>query len=262
MTQTLFGGMLLITVLFFVLGLFKLPTFWRGVVSAALPTLGMIAYSMQHWQGGDVMAIHLAIYLTTAAVLVLVFGQHQGKRFSLHWVPVTIIVFFVVLSALMASFLSIATHGLPPGLAKLLLPHTGNRPIYTAFSGEVPHDEEAAKTVSQYMKKAQQQKALGWRITVDGLDGIQINETRSVSVAIIDAADQPLNNASVHIALLRPGARQAAQQWTLHNTVSTGNYSAALKIGEAGKWLALISITRGQDKFETAKEIIVAAQSQ
>jgi nitrogen fixation protein FixH len=112
------------------------------------------------------------------------------------------------------------------------------------------------------MKKAQQQKALGWRITVDGLDGIQINETRSVSVAIIDAADQPLNNASVHIALLRPGARQAAQQWTLHNTVSTGNYSAALKIGEAGQWLALISITRGQDKFETAKEIIVAAQSQ
>lgn len=260
MTQTLFGGMLLIAALFFLLGFFRVPTFWRGVASGALPTLGMIAYSMRHWQGGDVMAIHIALYLATATVLVLAFGQRQGKKLSLHWAPVSIIVFFVILSGLMASFLSIATQGLPPGLAKLLLPQTGNHPVHTAFSGEVPHDEAAAKTVGQYLKKVHQQKELGWQITVDGLDGMHTNQVRSITVAITDAASQPVSGAAVQISILRPGARQAAQQWLLQAT-SAGNYAAELKINETGQWLALLSIKRGQDKFETAKEIIVATPS-
>lgn len=260
MTQTLFGGMLLITALFFFLGLFSMPVFWRGVASAALPTLGMIAYSMRHWQGGDVMAIHLALYLATATVLVLAFGQRRGKKLSLHWVPVSIIVFFVILSGLMASFLSIATQGLSPGLAKLLLPQAGNRPVYTAFSGEVAHDEAAAKTVSQYLKKAQQQKQLGWQITVKGLDGMHTNQARPIAVVISDAANQPLSGAAVQISILRPGARQAVQQWLLQ-AGSAGNYAAELNINEAGQWLALLSVTHGQDKFETAKEIIVATSS-
>lgn len=261
MTQTLFGGMLLIAALFFLLGFFRVPTFWRGVASAAIPTLGMIAYSMRHWRGGDVIAIHLALYLATATVLVLAFGQRQGKKFSLHWAPVSIIIFFVLLSGLMASFLSIATQGLSPGLAKLLLPQAGNRPVYTAFSGEVPHDEAAAKTVGQYLKKANQQKQLGWQITADGLDGIHADQARSITVAVTDAANHPLSGAAVQISILRPGARQAAQQWLLPAT-SAGNYAAELKINEAGQWLVLLSVTHGQDKFETAKEIIVATTSQ
>ena len=261
MTQTLFGGMLLITALFFLLGFFRVPTFWRGVASAALPTLGMIAYSMRHWQGGDVMAIHLALYLATATVLVLAFGQRQGKKLSLHWVPVSIIVFFVILSGLMASFLSIATQGLPPGLAKLLLPQAGNRPVYTAFSGEVPHDVDAAKTVSQYLKKAHQQKELGWHVIVDGLDGMPANETRTITVSISDAANQPLSGANVLIAILRPGTRQAEHQWHMQSA-GMGSYQAALKISEAGQWMVLLTATRGQDKFETAKEIIVPVSNQ
>lgn len=261
MTQTLFGGMLLIAALFFILGFFRVPTFWRGVASAALPTLGMIAYSMQHWQGMDVMAIHLALYLATATVLVLAFGQRKGKRFSLHWAPVSIVAFFVILSVLMASFLNIATQGLSPQMAKLLLPQAGNRPIHTAFSGEVPHDEEAAKTVGQYLKKAHQQKELGWHVIVDGLDGMHSNKARTITVSISDAANQPLSGATVLLSLLRPGARQAEQQWKMQST-GVGNYNAALKISEAGQWMVLLDATRGQDKFETVKEIIVPVSNQ
>ena len=256
MTQTLFGGMLLIAALFFLLGLFSMPVFWRGVASAALPTLGMIAYSMRHWHGVDVIAIHLALYLATATVLVLAFGQRKGKRISLHWVPVSLVAFFVILSVLMASFLSIATQGLSPEMAKLLLPQAGNRPVHTAFSGEVPHDEDAAKTISQYLKKARQQKELGWHIVVDGLDGMHTNEARTVTVSISDAANQPLSGASIVISTLRPGARQAEQQWQMQNG-GAGHYHAALKVREAGQWVVLLAATRGQDKFETAKEIIV-----
>jgi len=260
MTQTLFGGMLLIAALFFLLGFFSIPVFWRGVASAALPILGMIAYSMQHWQGVDVIAIHLALYLATATVLVLAFGQRKGKKFSLHWAPVSLVIFFVVLSVMMAFFLSIATQGLSPGMAKLLLPQTGNRPIHTAFSGEVPHDEEAAKSVGQYLKKAHQQKELGWHVIVDGLDGMRVNEARTITVSISDAANQPLSGANVLIAILRPGARQPEHQWKMQNA-GAGSFHAALNVGEAGQWMVLLTATRGQDKIETAKEIIVTASN-
>lgn len=260
MTQTLFGGMLLIAALFFLLGLFSMPVFWRGVASAALPTLGMIAYSMRHWQGVDVVAIHLALYLATATVLVLAFGQHQGKRFSLHWAPVSMVAFFVVLSVMMAFFLSIATQGLSPEMAKLLLPQASGRPIHTAFSGEVSHDKDAAKTVSQYLKKAHQQKELGWHVIVDGLEGMRVNEARTITVSISDAANRPLSGAAVLVSISRPGARQAEQQWHLQSA-SAGSYHAALKVSETGQWVVLLSAARGQDKIETAKEIIVTASN-
>lgn len=261
MTQTLFGGMLLIAALFFLLGLFRVPVFWRGVAGAALPALGMIAYSMRHWQGVDVMAIHLALYLATATVLVLAFGQRKGKKFSLHWAPVSIVAFFVVLSVLMAVFLNIATQGLSPDMAKLLLPQTGNRPVHTAFSGEVPHDEEAAKSVGQYLKKAHQQKELGWHVIVDGLDGMHANEARTITVSISDAANQPLSGAAVLISILRPGAHQAERQWHLQST-GAGSYQAALQISKTGQWMVLLAATHGQDTFETAKEIIVPVSNQ
>lgn len=261
MTLTLFGGMLLIAALFFILGFFRVPTFWRGVASAALPTLGMIAYSMRHWQGVDVIAIHLALYLATATVLVLAFGQRKGKKFSLHWAPVSMVAFFIMLSVLMAFFLHIATQGLSPDMAKLLLPQTGNHPVHTAFSGEVPHDEEAAKSVGQYLKKAHQQKELGWHLVVDGLDGMHANETRTITVSISDAANQPLSGAAVLISILRPGTRQAQQQWHMQSAAA-GNYHASLKVSEAGQWMVLLAATRGQDTFETAKEIIVPVSNQ
>lgn len=259
MTLTLFGGMLLIAALFFAMGLAHAPVFWRGVISGVLPTLGMIGYSMRHWPGGDVMAMHLTLYLATAALLSLAFGKRQGNRQALHWAPVAIIIFFVLLSGLMAAFLSISSHGLPPALAKWLLPPAGNRPVYTAFSGEVPHDEEAAKAISQQLKRVHQHKGLGWRITVTGLDDMRLNEVRQIVADVVDARNQPLNGAMVQLSLSRPGAGKAAAQWRLHSS-GNGRYETRLSVAEPGQWVANLSVAHGEDKFETAKEIAFPKQ--
>jgi nitrogen fixation protein FixH len=214
---------------------------------------------MKHWPGGDVMAIHLALYLATATVLMLAFNRDAGKRQTLHWAPVALVMFFVALSGLMAFFLSIATQGLPPGLAKTLLPDAGKRPVYTAFSGEVPHDEEAAKTISQYLKKAHQQKELGWHLTVDGLEELHLNETRQIVISVVDATNRPLDGASARLDLSRLGANKAEHQWQLQ-PIGPGRFQTQVTLSQGGQWMALISITRAQDQFETATEILVPTQ--
>lgn len=259
MTLTLFGGMLLIAVLFFALGLARVPVFWRGVVSGLLPTLGMIGYSMRHWPGGDVMAMHLTLYLATATLLSLAFGKRQDHGQALHWAPVGIVIFFVLLSGLMAAFLGISSHGLPPDLAKLILPPAGNRPVFTAFSGEVPHDEEAAKAITQQLKRVHRQKELGWRITVTGLDGMRLNEVRKIIADVVDAQNQPINGATVQLSLTRPGAGKAATQLHLLSS-GNGRYETQLSVAEPGQWVANLSVAHGQDKFEAAKELAFPKQ--
>jgi len=64
----------------------------------------------------------------------------------MHWIPKIIVGFFLALALLMAGFVSISMSGLPPSIAKWVMPDAGGKKIYTAFSGEVPHDEAAAKT--------------------------------------------------------------------------------------------------------------------
>ena len=54
MTETLFGGLAVAAVLFFVVRKVGLSNFWAGILSGVLPFIAYIAYSTQHWPGGDV----------------------------------------------------------------------------------------------------------------------------------------------------------------------------------------------------------------
>ena len=90
MTETLFGGLVAAAVLFFVVRKMGLSNFWAGILSGVLPFLAYIAYSTQHWPGGDVFTIHFAVYLANAGLLI-VFGGMQKKKESMHWAPKLII---------------------------------------------------------------------------------------------------------------------------------------------------------------------------
>jgi len=257
-TMTLFGGAALIALLYFGLRLAGVPNYWRGVISGALPTLAMLFYSLGHWPGGDVVAMHLALYVATAIMLTLTGDRKAGEpQQRMHWIPKIIVGFFLTLALLMAAFVSISINGLPPSVAQWFMPNVGGKPIYTAFSGEVPHDEAAAKVVGQYMKKSERQRQLGWRIEVAGLDQLKLGQAREVTVSASDSAQQPLEGAAVTLTIKRPG--DGADKGTLAklSPSAPGRYRALVGMDRPGLWVAVLLIERGQDKFETAKEIIV-----
>ena len=260
MTTTLFGGAILIALLYFSLRLAGVSNYWRGVVSGALPTLGFLFYSLgfygqARWPGGDVMAAHIAVYVATATALTLTGNRQPGESRRVHWIPKIIIGFFLLLALLMAGFVTIATHGLPPAIASLVLPNAADKKIYTGFSGEVPHDEAAAKTVSRYMQKSLRQRQLGWQIEVDGLDQLRLNQAAKITVSAHDGAQQPITGASVKLSIKRPGDSTA--KTVVLSAVAPGRYLAQLDMDQPGLWVAVLQVERGQDQFETAKEVII-----
>ncbi|HUW51158.1 MAG TPA: FixH family protein [Sulfuricella sp.] len=263
MTTTLFGGAALIAVLYFLLRLTGISNYWRGVISGALPTLTMMFYSLNHWPGADVVALHLALYVATATVLTLTGAPRmKGQPFKFHWIPMGFISFFLVLAVIMAVFVNIAISGVPSSVAQWFLPNAANKTVYTAFSGEVPHGEAAAKAVSQYLKKSAQERQLGWRTEVSGLDEIKPNSSSEVLVSVMDKQQNPLDGATVKLIIKH--LADSVDSGGAGTTVSLaqfapGSYRALVNMEQPGQWLAVLQIERGQDKFETAKEIIIPA---
>jgi nitrogen fixation protein FixH len=257
---TLFGGAALIALLYFGLRLAGVSNYWRGVISGALPTLAIMFYSLSHWPGGDVVALHLALYVATAIVLTLTGDRKTGApRQPMHWIPKIIVGFFLTLALLMAGFVSISISGLPPFVAQWFLPNAANKQVYTAFSGEVPHDEAAAKVVSQYMKKSERQRQLGWQIEVVGLDQIKGGQASEVTVSASDSAQQPLEGATVTLTIKHPADGADTGKSAKLSAFEPGRYRALVGMDRPGQWVAVLLIERGQDRFETAKEIIVPA---
>jgi nitrogen fixation protein FixH len=258
LTATLFGGAALIVLLYYGLRLAGVSNYWRGVISGSLPTLAFIVYSMGHWPGGDGMALHIALYLATAIVLSLIGSRKVEAGGKIHWVPLVMVGCFVALAFVQAVFLTISSRGIPPAVAKWVLPNASNKPVYTAFSGEIPHDQEAAKTVSQYMRKTEAQRRLAWQIEVSGLDHMRPAQPQEIVVRAQDRQQQPLDQAVVQLSFSRPASNVAAQTIEL-TPAAPGSYQARVRMDQPGQWVAVLTIKRGPDSFETAKEILVPA---
>ncbi len=133
-TETLFGGLLAVIVLYFVARRCGLSNYWSALLSGALPFLAYLGFCLTHGYEADVLAIHLVIFMATAGVLG-VFSSTRKLGVKLHWAPKIILAFFVVLIFLMALFLTISLHGLPSWVSKLIMPDSGHHEIHTEFSG-------------------------------------------------------------------------------------------------------------------------------
>lgn len=257
MTQTLFGGVIVIALIYFGLRFAGVSNYWRGIISGLIPLVAMLAYSMNHWPGGDMMTLHVAVYVATATVLTLGGSAKAVKGQRIHWIPALFIAFFILLAVLMAAFLTISMRGLPPGVAKLVMPGGGEKNIHTAFSGEIPHDEEAAKTISQYLKKTGAQRNLGWHIEVTGLDGLFQKQARTVHVTLRDKEQQVISDAQVRMVLTRPAVDKQKEIVIEFQPLEAGKHRGEILLDQPGQWVAVMQVQRGSDKYETAKEILV-----
>ncbi|HSH73207.1 MAG TPA: FixH family protein [Methylophilaceae bacterium] len=253
MTETLFGGLILAAFIFFITRRLCLSNFWAGILSGVIPFLAYVAYSSQHWAGGDVLTIHFAVYLATAGLL-MVFGGMQQKKQSLHWAPRIIIGFFISLVMLNALLLTISTRGLPDKISGMFLPNPENQKIHTAFPGVIPHDRN--KLYEPHLLQIEQQRKLAWQVDIDGLKKLQSNKPQLVKITVLDSQHQPIIGGQVRLGMWRMANSRDDRIYDFKET-STGIYEAELLLPEEGRWLSELSIQQGENSYLKQQQLLV-----
>jgi len=255
MLTTLFGGVVLIVVLYYGLRLLKLPNYWCGVMSAAIPMAVYSVIAARDWPGLDLVTMHVTVFAATAVVLSLINGRRRVQGEKLHWAPKLFIGFFAVLFVLLAVFAYIATNGLPDSIAKRVMPGGENGGVHTAFAGVVPHGEDAAKGISEHLKQRQKKNSLGWQISVAGLDRLALNQASEVTLRLQDRAGAPLTDANAQLILSRP-AQRAADTLVTFSPGAPGLYRGTLHLAEPGQWHALLRVEHGSDAIEIEQPMV------
>ena len=237
---TLFGGLAAVLVLHAVGGLIRsLPPILRAVLAGGIPLLTYFILIIGHWPGLDVVAIHISVFFATALVLfALTLFRRRGVH--LHWAPKLLMLFFLGLTVLMAGFLYIANKGLPEPIGRWWLGTHGG-PVYSGFSGVVPHNQEAATAISSELSKAHREAELGWDIDVSGLDDNGLE--RSIRVRVRNHTGLPVDRVEAELRLQRPGAARTELTVPLAE-LDAGVYGAALRLPANGRWLVELRLSR------------------
>lgn len=256
--DTLFGGLAAVLVLYFLLGFLpRLPLLFRALIAGGVPLFTYFVLLIgRAWPGLDVIAIHVSVFVAAAALL-FVLSRYRARHGRLHWAPRMFVVFFVGLVLLNATFLEIATNGLPEPVAKWWLGDKGkpDGEVHSGFSGVVEHGEMAAKGVSSGLSQRHKQKLLGWKLESEGLDpdgGTQ----RAVIVRVRDRTGLPVAGLALEIDLARPGDTAALTQTVLAEG-EDGVYGGTLVLPQKGRWIGTLRLTRGgEEKFVQTRELI------
>lgn len=256
LVETLFGGILLIVGAHQLLRLAKIGNYWRGVLSGLVPTVAYLVLASRQWPGGDVVTVHVTVFLAAATVMTIIGNNKQGGSSRLHWAPILLVAFFAGLAVLMASFVMISVRGLPPELARLFLPNAANRQVYTAFAGVVEHDDGAAKTISQHLSAQERQRRLGWNVEVRGLEDAVRSRGAEIRVTARDRDMKPLENARVKL-VLQPLAHADGSRDVTLNEAEPGSYRGRVEFNQPGHWVVDLEIEHGKDKYQVEHSISV-----
>jgi nitrogen fixation protein FixH len=252
---TLFGGLLLVFVLYAATGLVRQITpLGRVIVASGVPLLIYFIRIAGDWPGLDVAAMHVSVFLATGFLL-YVWKQYRARGGRLHWAPRVLIGFFALLALINAALLYVSTRGLPQPIARWWFPGAGRSPVHTGFSGVVAHGEEAAKPVSSALKTAHALAERGWQVDIADLGG-EVSWEPRVTVRVRDRTGLPVAGLAVDYTLARPGAASAAARGALAAT-APGEYSGVLDLPGVGRWLIEVRVSeRGQLLYTETLEVV------
>lgn len=237
--------------------------------SAALFTaiMTMLVYgsmSALFWQGADVFAIHLAIYLVTVYALAIIGSARadtgQGKR-RLHWAPALLIGFFLVVVLVDSVFILLAQQGVGDEWVRRLLPEPrSGGEVRSVFPGVVSHDfREKENQFNEYQAMREVQNQRNWQVRI-GWDKPAISgEQNRLLLKVTKQDGSPLLDAQVSGRLLYPADAQQDQAFTMQHTMDE-LYQADLNPQRAGQWDLVLFIRRGEDVHELRAATIIQAR--
>ncbi|KAB2929116.1 MAG: nitrogen fixation protein FixH [Candidatus Contendobacter sp.] len=230
----------------------------QAAATVALITLGLyVPYAILRWPGGDVFALHLAIYLLASLACGMLLGARAGGR-GLHWGPALIGGFFIVVVVLGAVFVAVAEHGLSPALFHWLLPEARNqREVSSVFPGVIAHDFHKKEALyNQYLQQVERQRQRGWQIQKGWLTEPVASEPTVFRVAARTRAGEPLAGATVTGRFLRPSGSALDVPFTLAEQ-EPGVYEAALALPAAGAWNLVLQVRQGKEWHEISANTTV-----
>jgi nitrogen fixation protein FixH len=223
---------------------------WAATVTA-LTTVGLyVPYSILRWPGGDIFAIHLAIYLLAALVCGMLLGIRSSGQ-GLHWGPATLIGFFIFVAVSGAVFIAVAEHGVPSWVRNWLLPEPASqRETVSMFPGVIAHDFHKKEALyNQYLQQVERQRQRGWEVRKGWVDEPVSGQPALFRVAVQTREGEPLTGATVAGRFLRTSTSKLDVDFALGET-TPGVYESKVILPAAGRWNLVLSIRQGDDLHE------------
>lgn len=252
---TLPTGIILVILTYFVLLRFVTRQPLRtGFTTAILTSVLYIAFALRFWQGGDVFAIHLALYLVTVYILTVLSHQRvhtAAGKFRLHWAPLLIVGFFVVVVGFDSIFVYLAQRGIGPNWAQRLLPSPrSGYLVESRYPGIISHDfQEKEAEYNAYQADRAHQKKLGWHSRIGWKKAAVMNERNRLMISLRDDQHQAIENARIEGRFLFPGDARLDKVFRMRE-VGNGMYTADLSLARAGTWDLVLTIRRNGDQLE------------
>ena len=255
MLITLPVGILLVLLCFFALQRFVTVTPLRtGFITALLTSAIYVGFAIRFWPGGDVFAVHIALYLITVYILTVTGHARYASGatgWRIHWAPATIIGFFVVIVSVDSVFVVLAERGVGLNWGSHILPapQSGNK-VESRFPGIVSHDfHEREAEFNAYQAERAKQKALGWQSHIGWEQTATINQHNRLLVSLKDAQQQTIDDAMISGHFMFPGNVKLDRVFSMH-PLGGGVYAVDLSLSRAGTWDLVLSISRNTDKLE------------
>ncbi len=224
----------------------------RGAVTVlALTLFSYLPYAAWRWPGADVVAIHLALFLTTSLAFGLIEGgsdrDHRAPRFYV----VGVAVFAAMVVIVNVVMVTVSDSGLNGRAAALALPEPlGGGVVSSRFPGTVTPDVGHRQVLYQrHLELIEEQAALGWEIRKGWLQKPQAGSEAVFQVALGSNEGSPLTGAKLDGIFLRPSDPRMDQAFVMSEP-SPGLYRVEITLPEAGLWELLLRIERGSERFE------------
>ena len=260
LVSTILLGTVLIVAGFFILHLLVKLSGKMSATIVSLLCVGLyLPYSFINWPGGDVFAMHLAIYMVTAYMLGII-SSYREKRVRaegkdgqwFHWGPAIIVIFFICVVTIGSTFVTIATKGMDKDVAKWLLPEplSGAKTVESHFPGTITNNYQKTQAeYNTYLKRLKEQKLRGWKLKKGWLNQPYIGEKQVFQLEVSSADGQPLSGAKVVGRFLRPSNIKNDVDFVMQE-VSSGRYQAELALVHPGNWNMVLYIRHGEDLHE------------
>lgn len=261
---SLLGGVALIAIIFLLVHRFSPLNGKATAVLMALLVIGIyVPVAILRWPGGDVFAIHIAIYLVTVYVLGIISSQREAQRIiggkTFHWGPASIVVFFVLVMAADTVFIMLAQRGVDNKLAQWLLPKpdTGSR-VSSFFPGTVSRDfKDRQEEYNAYLERMAAQQERGWQINKGWETSAIAGQPAKFILSVRDAAGIPIQGARIEGRFMRPGNINLDTSVLLAES-QPGLYHTNVTLPEPGRWKLLLVIRKDEIVHEVTATTTVA----
>ena len=111
---------------------------------------------------------------------------------------------------------------------------------------------------ANYQKKMETRSRLGWNISMQTPETINLNTPGNYSVNVVDRVGNPLKGATITMHAYRPSDASADLQTELEK-VAEGVFQSKLALPLKGIWDINITVAQGEESLDISRRVTVVA---